>query len=237
MPRARLLLRLLLLPLVAPGLASEPEADGAALCAARLSAARAEAAKHQRKLAGSQATAAAQDLALGHLVDAWLASTAARWPGGKWAFVQIGAHTADEKNDPFRTALERAGWSAVFVEPAPAAFRALDARARNHTRGRGRWRAVRAAVDARCPPPPPADAAAADGGDGSTVTFYAISEDIDLRTGLDRRSGAQLEFWVTQISSLDRARIVGNAAFQAHFRSRGLALDEHVDARRARRRG
>lgn len=233
MPRARLLLRLLLLPLVAPGLASEPEADGAALCAARLSAARAEAAKHQRKLAGSQATAAAQDLALGHLVDAWLASTAARWPGGKWAFVQIGAHTADEKNDPFRTALERAGWSAVFVEPAPAAFRALDARARNHTRGRGRWRAVRAAVDARCPPP----AAAADGGEASTVTFYAISEDIDLRTGLDRRSGAQLEFWVTQISSLDRARIVGNAAFQAHFRSRGLALDEHVDARRARRRG
>ena len=86
----------------------------------------------------------------------------------------------------------------------------------------------------RCAHP---DAWRSPGGDGSTVTFYAISEDIDLRTGLDRRSGAQLEFWVTQISSLDRARIVGNAAFQAHFRSRGLALDEHVDARRARRRG
>ena len=71
--------------------------DEGSQCAARLSAARSDGAKCQRKLANAQSAAAAHERALDHDIASWLEAAQQRWHGPRHVFVQIGAHTADEK--------------------------------------------------------------------------------------------------------------------------------------------
>ena len=97
-------------------------------------------------------------------------------------YVQIGAYTAED----FLHRPEIRGSSGLLVEPVPFVFD----RIRKH--------------------PDNVYENAAVCNTSGTVPFYTVHEDVDLTTGIDRRTGRYIHRYITQISSLSKAYFVRN---------------------------
>ena len=60
----------------------------------------------------------------------------------------------------------------------------------------------------------------------ATRTFYSISPDIDPRTGQSRRTGKYFPPWISQIGSLDRAKVT---AYDYLFTKKGESVTHYID--------
>lgn len=123
--------------------------------------------------------------------------------------IQIGAHIR-RGNDPLVAFIRTMQTShhliipALFIEPSPVSFAQL-------TKGLGPGQvAFQGAV----------------GETQGTLAFYTFSADIDPDTGKDTRSGKQLEFWITQVASLDYAHLERHAFV---FENEGLVMEDYVE--------
>jgi len=150
-------------------------------------------------------------------------------------FVQIGAHTGFEANDPLAIGISdllkhmaaatanvpSAGISLqvpklvhwTFVEPAPPNFKRLSENMAKHA-DICDMRSIHAAV-------------VADGSkSGDTITFYHMRDTIDPETGRDFLSNKKLPYTITQISSLNRSYMVNN--YGHHFKRHQLSVDDYI---------
>lgn len=145
--------------------------------------------------------------------------------------VQIGAHIGFEANDPLGSTMagllgligelknqQEPRWKWLMVEPVPSIIPALKVNTEAMPHRNGEFIIEPAGV---------VDEAQQD----SHMTFYSI-EDIDSDTGLDRRTGKILPFWITQIGSFDRDHLTKPAAHAHAFKKRGLAINDYVTAQK-----
>mmetsp|Transcript_21781 Transcript_21781/g.60545 ORF Transcript_21781/g.60545 Transcript_21781/m.60545 type:complete len:433 (-) Transcript_21781:82-1380(-) len=143
-------------------------------------------------------------------------------------FVQIGAHTGFEKNDPMAQSLSRyfqlvqqqqphdddhddhpmrdyLHWH--FVEPSPPNFQVLQQHLQRQT-NRTLLGPNLYAHNLAIVPSSSSSEEETNRRHNRTVTFYTLRASIDPVTGRDRATGQQLPFWVTQVSSLDQDHIL-----------------------------
>ncbi|XRB17718.1 methyltransferase FkbM domain-containing protein [Pseudoscourfieldia marina] len=123
---------------------------------------------------------------------------------GSGVFLQIGAHTGFENNDPIWKLLEGTlkategshyRWTWFCVEPVPQNVRSLKENLKKHKLPRGGSVIISESAIAH------------DKKGQSHLTFFSISDSIDPITGFDRLSGKTLPYWVTQIGSFNRQHV------------------------------
>lgn len=132
------------------------------------------------------------------------------YTGPQFYHVQIGAFTADDIEDPFSNFIKNGSWSAVLVEPQPRVYQRIQAQTDKYPH----LFPVNAAV---CPH------------EQDEVLFYMLHEDIDMYTGLDKRTGKQLPAYVTQMASLNKHHLLKLRPF---FKQVGLHIKDYIVASR-----
>ena len=141
--------------------------------------------------------------------------------------VQIGAHTGFEINDPVAKGLsilldEVAGHTTknemrkhfhwTFVEPSPPNFKRLEENLIMNSNICD-MKSINAAV------------VSDHAGNTSEMVFYSIRDTIDPETGHDFLNGKKLPYWITQVSSFDKAPILFNKNI---FRRNGLNVSDYI---------
>mmetsp|Transcript_40613 Transcript_40613/g.85268 ORF Transcript_40613/g.85268 Transcript_40613/m.85268 type:complete len:403 (+) Transcript_40613:316-1524(+) len=142
--------------------------------------------------------------------------------------IQIGAHVGFEKNDLIANALSslldsivnvtqnnnlRRHFHWTFVEPSPTNYQQLQVNLQKHS-DICDMNSVNAAIL-------PDDLVDNPG----EMVFYSIRDTVHPETGFDSLSGKQLPFWVTQISSLDRATLTKH---MGPFKRLGLDMEDYI---------
>eukprot|EP00040_Diaphanoeca_grandis_P025444 m.140978 g.140978 ORF g.140978 m.140978 type:complete len:350 (-) comp30154_c0_seq2:122-1171(-) len=158
--------------------------------------------------------------------------------GNPGSIVQIGAHVGFEKNDPIAkhtlstinriseainsrtTSKVAAQW--LFVEASPTNYRELVKNLENHGESNPTIQFLPANVGIM------ATAGKTGKSQNNTMNFYSIHSDVDVNTGMDKRTGKQLPHWVTQTGSFSKSQFMDHVITQRAFGSRGLKLADYM---------
>ena len=137
------------------------------------------------------------------------------------SIIQIGAHTGWDPNDPFTKGMtkyleslnpdERQRVEYTFVEASPANYRVLEEKVKKNA-GLCSFKTLHLGI-------------IPDTQETSNLTFYSISDDINVDTGRDKRTGKKLHGWVTQISSFSKPTLLKHGFA---WRRKGLNIEDYI---------
>jgi hypothetical protein len=142
----------------------------------------------------------------------------------RFTILQIGAHEGWNQNDPIGQGLgvyfeklsagkEKESASYVLVEASPFIFKKLQTNVKEH-----QYLCNITAVHLGVVPKERQDSR-------GNLTFYAIKDTINSKSGRDTLSGKQLPYWVTQTSSFNRNTVLKHAGA---FSKKGLDINNYI---------
>jgi hypothetical protein len=125
-------------------------------------------------------------------------------PNKHMSIFQIGAHTGWNENDPLMKGMtlylqslpqeRRQRVDCTLVEASPANHAALEKKVQEHS-SLCDLKSLHAGI-------------VPDSAESTNLTFHGISADINVKTGLDSRSGKKLIIWASQLSSFSKQNIL-----------------------------